>query len=90
MSDPRSSSNRGGGVCDAVISVTQIADHVVAANPAKPSQAIPSPHCVQTGPIRLPMVAPEAFIEQFNRIYASVGMHLMPVAPPDADEPQQD
>lgn len=77
------SSNRNIGTCDAVISEspTKTQNQASASNPTPTKTR-------NTGPVRLPLIAPEAFVEQFNQIYGSIGMWLTPVQQ-IADEAQQ-
>ncbi len=44
-----------------------------------------------TGPIRMPLKDPLAFVAQFSRVYASIGLRVSPIArPEDADPPATD
>lgn len=59
---PISSSNRACSPSDAVLFVDE---PVGTASPAR---------TIKTGPIRLPLEAPATFVQQFNRIYAAIGL----------------
>lgn len=73
------SSNRNIRICDAIISESPIRNQT-------PRKATATAR--NTGPVRLPLIAPEAFVEQFNQIYGAIGMRLTPVQSIPA-EPQR-
>lgn len=91
------SSNRNGGVCDAILSETRphaetvtsdstttgMASLTESASEASSLSHAPAPSRI-TGPVRLPLLAPETFVEQFNQIYGAIGMRLTAVQPVNA------